>query len=187
MQDLKTRIWEKLSGCSLRKLEETSSGDAAVLIPVLSRDRPCLLLTRRTQDVATHKGQISFPGGLRENLDASLRETALRETEEEVGIPRIYVEVLGRFHDYLSVTNYRVAAFVGFLKEGFPASLNPREVDCILEVPFDFFRETVPKRQVLRHDGEERTVYSYDYQGEVIWGLTAGIIRDFLEMLEPPD
>ena len=187
MQELKTRIWEKLSGCSLRKLEETSTGCAAVLIPVFSRDRLCLLLTRHTQDVATHKGQISFPGGFREDLDPSLRETALRETEEEIGIPRIYVEVLGRFHDYLAVTNCRVATFVGFLKEGFPTSPNPQEVDRILEVPLDFFRETAPKRDIRRHGKEERTVYSYNCQGEVIWGLTAGIIRDFLEMLEPLD
>ena len=187
MRNLETQISEKLSSFSLRRLEETLTEEAAVLIPIFIRDKPFLLLTRRTQEVATHKGQISFPGGLREELDSSLRETSLRETEEEVGIPRTCVQILGRFHDYRSVTNFRVTAFVGFLKEGFPISINPNEVDCILKVPLDFFRKGAPKCEVRRHGKGERRVYSYNYEGEIIWGLTASIIRDFVDMLDHED
>ncbi|MEE8350002.1 MAG: CoA pyrophosphatase, partial [Acidobacteriota bacterium] len=97
MDDLKQHIRKRLAESSPRILAKTYSAEAAVLISIFQReDEPCFLLTQRSQAVATHKGQISFPGGLRETRDSSLSETALRETREEVGISADWVEILGQ-------------------------------------------------------------------------------------------
>ncbi len=183
--DLKERIRERLENWSPRVLEEDHLAEAAVLMTIFQRDgEPYFLLTQRTQEVATHKGQISFPGGLREVADSSLRETGLREMEEEVGIPEDFVEVLGRFNQYMAVTNYRVTPFVAFLKDGFSLSLNPREVDRILEVPLRFFYQAEPTEEIHHRFGRAVTLYFYDYEGDVIWGLTAAMIKDLMEFLE---
>ena len=183
--DLKKRIRQKLENWSPRSLEEHHSAEAAVLMTIFQRDgEPYFLLTQRTQEVATHKGQISFPGGLREDTDSSLRETALREMEEEVGIPADFVEVLGRFNQYMAVTNYRVTPFVAFLREGFSVSLNPREVKRILEVPLRFFYQAKPTEEIHHRFGRPVTLYFYNYEGDVIWGLTAAMIKDLIEFLE---
>ena len=180
---LQTHIQQCLKACSLRILEQPHRGEAAVVMPIFEREGEAhFLLTLRTQEVATHKGQVSFPGGLRESADATLHETALREMEEEVGIGDSHVEVVGPFHQYLSKTHFAVTPFVAFLNEGFTVSPNPREVARILEVPLDFFRRTRPRREVRR-----RVLYFYDYRGEVIWGLTAAMIKDFIELLDSPD
>ena len=183
MRDLKVQIKRKLSDYSLRNIERDDQEEAAVLIPIFGREEPHLLLTRRTQEVSTHKGQISFPGGVREQLDKSLLETALRETEEEVGISPSCVEILGRFHDYLAVSDHCVTTFVGYLKTGFSAFPNPGEVERVLKVPLDFFLQVQPRCEVRQHRTYCRTVYFYDYNGEIIWGLTAQMIRDFLRIL----
>jgi 8-oxo-dGTP pyrophosphatase MutT (NUDIX family) len=168
----------------LRGLEYPVKGDAAVLIPVLTGNRePELLLTKRTETVSTHKGQISFPGGVREASDGSLVETALREAEEELSLDPSQVEVVGRFHDYLSVTELRVAPFVGFVKDCSGLNPSPAEVQEVLRVPMKFFRQTVPRVEVKHRLGQTLPVYYYDYGEEIIWGLTALIIRDFLELL----
>ena len=178
-------LGEGLAACPLRDLDCPHDGEAAVLIPVYEKSgRPHLLLTLRSQDVATHKGQVSFPGGVSETQDASLEETALRETEEEVGLARDRVTVLGRFHQYLSVTDLLVTPFVGYLEPGFSLTPNVQEVERILEVPFDFLRKTEPRRQPYVRFGRPGTLYYYDFEGEVIWGLTAAMIRDLLELAD---
>ena len=183
--DLKKRIRKKLDSWSPRSLEESHSAEAAVLMTIFQRDgEPYFLLTQRTQEVATHKGQISFPGGVREDGDSSLRETGLREMAEEVGIPPDFVEILGRFNQYMAVTNYRVTPFVAFLREGFSVSLNPREVERILEVPLRFFYQAEPTEEIHQRFGRAVTLYFYDYEGDVIWGLTAAMIKDLIEFLE---
>ncbi len=152
---------------------------------IFQRDgEPYFLLTQRTQEVATHKGQISFPGGLREDADSSLRETGLRELEEEVGIPADFVEVLGRFNQYTAAANFRVTPFVAFLREGFSVSRNTREVERILEVPLRFFYQTEPTEEIHHRFRRAVTLFFYNYQGDVIWGLTAAMIKDLIEFLE---
>ncbi len=184
-QSLRDRIRERLVSLSVRELSEHYSREAAVLVPVFERDRiPHFLLTRRTEEVETHKGQISFPGGMRHDGE-SLEMTALRETFEEVGIEEGRIEILGRFHDYLSSTNSRVAPFVGFLGAPFLPRPQESEVAEVLYVPFDVFLD--PKRfrterRIL--NGREIDVYFYSYGVHEIWGLTARIIRDFIGYLE---
>jgi 8-oxo-dGTP pyrophosphatase MutT (NUDIX family) len=181
---MKDRIRDCLAALKPRKLTNGFTREAAVLMPIFEWEHEYhFLLTRRTEEVQTHKGQISFPGGMREGNE-TLIETALRETFEEVGIKENRIETLGRFHDYISINNYRVTPFAGFI-DG-PATTVPQvhEVAEVLQVPFRVFsdpaRLRIEKRLVR---GREEDVYFYSYGTHQIWGLTARIIKDFMEAL----
>jgi 8-oxo-dGTP pyrophosphatase MutT (NUDIX family) len=185
---LRDQIRQRLAELEQRRLTTGFSREAAVLLLVFEREgQPHFLLTRRTQDVRTHKGQISFPGGMR--LDGeSLDRTALRETFEEVGINDRQIELLGRFHDYVSSSEYLVVPFVGFIKEAFTTEPQAREVAEILQVPFQVFTDPVRMRvERMMRSGKMLDVYFYSFAPHEIWGLTARIIKDFLDVLAYPD
>jgi len=181
---MKERIRSYLSQLKPRILSNGYARQAAVLMPVFKRDNEYyFLLTRRTEDVQTHKGQISFPGGMRQG-DEDLVATALRETREEVGIPEEKIEILGRFHDYMSITRFRVTPFAGFIDGPFTTMPQVREVAEILQVPFRVFSDPSNLRiekNIYTH--EEPNVYFYSYGSHQIWGLTARIIKEFMEEL----
>jgi 8-oxo-dGTP pyrophosphatase MutT (NUDIX family) len=179
--EMRDQIRKGLSSLRLRTFEAGSDREAAVLMPVFERaGEPYFLLTRRTEDVQTHKGQISFPGGMRE-AGEKLEVTALRETREEVGIQPSSIELLGRFHDYRSTTGYLVTPFAGYLAEPFETIPEVREVAEILLVPFRVFLDPARLRiQQMQRLGQAMDVYFYSYGAHEIWGLTARIIRDFL-------
>lgn len=169
-----------------RRLDAEHSGRAAVLIPILPQGEEfCFLLTQRTDKVETHKGQISFPGGLYEDSDRNLLQTALRETWEEIGLASEGIHILGEFDEYLSITGLIVTPFAAWIGGPLNLAPNPDEVDAILRVPFSIFQDgrylRVERRVRL---GVERKVYFYDFQGKEVWGLTAQIIRDFLRLAE---
>lgn len=180
---LRDGIRERLSQLAPRQLTSGYKREAAVLMPIFEREgMPYFLLTRRTDEVETHKGQIAFPGGMRED-DENLERTALRETFEEVGIEEKQIEVLGRFHDYLSITEFRVVPFVGFIETPFTTSPHPREVAEILQVPFRVFTNPHHLRvERMARAGKSMDVYFYTHNAHEIWGLTARIIKDFLEV-----
>jgi 8-oxo-dGTP pyrophosphatase MutT (NUDIX family) len=158
---------------------------AAVLMPFFEQDGElCLLLTRRTDEVETHKGQISFPGGMREEGE-TLERTAIRETFEEIGIAGDRIEILGRFHDYLSITEVRVTPFAAMLRLPFTVTPQTYEVAEILRVPISLFLD--PERLLVNKDfiieGKAAGDYSWFYGTHRIWGLTALIIHDFFEAI----
>ena len=176
-----SEIRERLGALEPRRYGDRSGGQAAVLMAVrLIGKQPHFVLTRRTETVATHKGQISFPGGVREEQDQTLIQTALRETEEEIGIPADAVDVLGEFHDYRAITGFVVRPVVGVICDSVRFRPFEPEVAYILEVPLAFFRETSPVVRQRPIRGKRVNVYYYDFQGENIWGLTARMIRDFV-------
>jgi 8-oxo-dGTP pyrophosphatase MutT (NUDIX family) len=181
---MKDRIHNFLATLKPRTLTDGFSRQAAVLMPVFEWEHEDhFLLTRRTEEVQTHKGQISFPGGMREG-DESLAQTALRETYEEVGIEENQIEILGRYHDYMSITGFRVTPFAGFIHRPFTTRPQIREVAEILQVPIRIFMD--PSRLRIEKSGDmypEREVYFYSYGTNEIWGLTALIIKNFLEEL----
>ncbi len=187
LERLPGRIEEALSRLSLRRLTVPVQGDAAVLMPILLVDpEPRLLLTRRTETVGSHKGQISFPGGMRDAGESDPIVTAMRETHEELGVEPAQFVVLGHFHEYLSITNYRVSPVVA-AHHGIPKFRpNRSEVAGILQVPLSFFLETEPRVEVRHRNEREVPVYFYDYGDEIVWGLTAAIIHDFCEILRHP-
>jgi 8-oxo-dGTP pyrophosphatase MutT (NUDIX family) len=181
---MKDRIRDCLAALTPRKLTNGFTREAAVLMPVFEWEYEYhFLLTRRTEEVQTHKGQISFPGGMRESGE-ELIKTALRETFEEVGIEESKIEPLGRFHDYISIHSYRVTPFAGFINGPFTTIPQIREVAEVLQVPFRIFQDPerlrVEKRIVAN---KEEDVYFYSYGTHQIWGLTARIIKDFMEAL----
>ena len=182
--DLRKKICRRLDEAPRRVLDCRVKDKAAVLMPIVESDtRPAFLLTKRTETVATHKGQISFPGGIREAEDTSLLQTALRETQEEVGVAAGHIDIVGQFHDYLAVTDWLVVPFVGFVRGRPTLNPNPDEVERVLRIPLDFFQTRRPRVQTRKRKGRPISVYYYDYQDEVVWGLTARIIKDFMDLL----
>lgn len=180
------QIASQLAARAPHKLSGRHSGRAAVLMPILKQeDTLHFLLTQRTETVETHKGQISFPGGMRDSEEEPLVQTALRETREEIGLPESQIRILGQFDDYLSSTDLIVTPFVGWISPPLELSPNPEEVEEILEVPWSLFRDPgLCRTETLRRLGRDILVYHYDFQGRDVWGLTARIIRDFLHLMD---
>ncbi len=182
--ELKDRLISTLAALQPRSIESGYRREAAVLMPIFEcRGAPHFLLTLRTEEVETHKGQVSFPGGMRHGNEG-LETTALRETYEEIGLDTGRVEMLGRFHDYISVTDYRVTPFAGYIRKPFELVPQPAEVAEVLEVPFSVFQDPARLRVEKRKYRDRLIdVYYYSYGDYQIWGLTARIIRDFLAEL----
>lgn len=160
---------------------------AAVLMPVVLRaEGPTLLFTQRTADLTDHAGQVSFPGGRTELSDVSPVDTALRETEEEIGLARQQVEVIGSLPEFFTGTGYRVTPVVGLVRPPFDVVPDPREVAEIFEVPMAFLMNGVnhQRRSVdLPNDLGRRTFYTMPYQRFFIWGATAGMLRNLFHFL----
>jgi 8-oxo-dGTP pyrophosphatase MutT (NUDIX family) len=152
--------------------------EAAVLVPLIHREEGWqVLLTRRTQDMPTHAGQIAFPGG-RVAQDETLYTAALREFEEETGISKSRTRTLGRFERYETASGFNITPFVATLDTPFTARPDPREVEAVFEVPFDFLmRVENYQRQSLEWQGRERYFYAVPWNEHFIWGATAGMLR----------
>jgi 8-oxo-dGTP pyrophosphatase MutT (NUDIX family) len=160
---------------------------AAVLLPIVSRDVPTVLFTRRTATLTKHAGQVSFPGGRVEADDLSPLETALRETQEEVGITSDFVSVAGFMEGYETGTGFAILPVVGILHEGFALVPEPSEVAEIFEVPLAFLLD--PKnceRQSAEWQGHKREFYAFNYGSHYIWGATAAILVAFAQKLTAP-
>lgn len=160
---------------------------AAVLLPIVMRDtEPTLLLTQRTAHLTDHGGQVSFPGGRMEDTDASPIETALRETEEEVGLDRRHVEVIGTLPDYATITGYLVTPVVALVHPPFKLRADPFEVAEIFEVPLSFLMDGMHhQRRIIDFPKElgRRSFYSMPYERFFIWGATAGMLRNLFHFL----
>ncbi len=160
---------------------------AAVLVPLVQRaEGLTLLLTQRTAHLTNHAGQISFPGGRAEDYDATPVETALRETEEEIGLDRRYIEVIGELPDYLTATGYRVTPVVALLTPPFELRPDPNEVAEIFEVPLEFLMDGMNHQRMsfdLPEGAGRRSFYAMPYQRFFIWGATAGMLRNLFHFL----
>lgn len=158
---------------------------AAVLVPLVDRAGVLsVLLTQRTEDMPSHAGQIAFPGGRRQAEDPSLVVTALRETEEEVGIDRSFVEVVGPIDTYVTRTGYAVTPIIGFVRPAFTLKPDPREVADIFEVPLAFFLDPANHHVHSRTwQGRERRYYAMPYGERYVWGATAGMIKNLYHIL----
>jgi 8-oxo-dGTP pyrophosphatase MutT (NUDIX family) len=168
--------------------EGTQATVAAVLVPVINHPKELtVLFTRRTAQLRSHSGQVSFPGGRAEPGDADAEVTALRETEEEIGLPRARVEVLGRLPEYMTRTGYRVTPVVGLIHPPLELVPDAREVDEVFEVPLAFLLDPGNHRRESREfQGGTATYYIMQYEERVIWGATAGMVVTLYRRLCAP-
>jgi len=189
-QDLPLIIKDVLSSRSPEIIDDNQAlyRHAAVLIPIFRDNGEYkIIFTKRTNRVEEHKGQISFPGGAVDKEDVSLEETALREANEEVGLLREDVTVLGRTDDALTLaSNYIIHPFVGFIPYPYPFRINPVEVKRIIEVPLRLFsvEDHIDKTGPVEYEGVTYESLIYPYQGDVIWGASARIMENFIEILD---
>ena len=154
---------------------------AAVLLPIVDRPEPTLLFTRRAGHLNTHRGQVAFPGGKREEADSDLLATALREAHEEIALPPQQVELLGQLSDVISLHGIQVTPYVGRIPPDLPLMPDPNELDTIFEVPLTLFLEDQRHHtDVIPVNGQPCYVPSYHTQGQVIWGLSAMMLVELL-------
>lgn len=182
--DLKERIKTALA---LHKRVPLPPGPvpSAVLIPLFLKNGVYhILFTKRAENLTHHRGEVSFPGGVCHTEDVDTLRTALRETSEEVGIAPEDVEILGVLDDFITIHNYLVTPYVGFVAAGHSLRINPGEIERIIEVPLSFL--LTPGIFQLRDwtwQGRTRPLFCVDYEGDTIWGLTAAMLKQFLEII----
>lgn len=175
-----TQLCDRMQCYHPRKLPIPLLPEAAVLMPVTRAPEPELILTVRTQSMPTHKGEVAFPGGRHEKGE-NIRETALREAREEVGILPQRVELLGHLTPLASKHGIKVTPFVGLVDRDIPLVGDPREIDEIFRVPLSFFLEQKPDlTQPFSFMGMQWRMPSYMYGNKRIWGLTAFMIIDLV-------
>lgn len=184
----RTHIAAVLNGRHRRSLPVGTNRRACVLVPLMLHENDLfLLLTKRTDDVEHHKGQISFPGGMVDDGDRSDIDTALRETEEEIGIPRSNIVVLGLLDDIHIPTGFIVTPVVGYIDCTPDVHSNPSEVAEVLVVPFGkFFDPALHRTEERFLRGAHRAVHIYEVWKEPVWGATAHIIHEFTTLLASP-
>lgn len=158
---------------------------ASVLVPLVRRESGLtVLLTQRTNHLPNHAGQVSFPGGKAEPHDAGPVETALRETEEEIGLDRSLIEVAGQLDIYETRSGFEVTPVVGLVEPRFNLKPDPSEVADVFEVPLSFILDPANHQRDSRElEGLTRVFYVLPYQDRYIWGATAGMLVNLYEVL----
>lgn len=179
---MKQRLQERLASYRMRELPNgLVMPEAAVLMPFTDQDEPDLILTVRSSSMPTHAGEVAFPGGMRDKTDKDLLATALRESHEEVGLPKQAVEVLGQLSPVPSLHGMKVTPFVGMVDPSAKLRPEPREIADIFKVPLSFFLDSKPQlSQEVEMFGKRFYMPSYEFDGNRIWGLTAFMLLDFL-------
>lgn len=189
MTDFPGSLRARLAAHTPTTRAEWEARPAAVLVPLYrDQDEWHLLLTQRTAHLEDHRGQVAFPGGRVDPDDTSLVETALRETEEEIGLPRQEVIVLGQLDELLTVTQYRIAPIVGLVPWPWRWTPSEREIAAIFGVPLRWLAD--PANLAIQYrepivPGPKVPVYHFYYGEYDIWGATARIICNLLEVAEP--
>ena len=182
-QEFKFELKKRVSRSERPKIEVGNLIKSAVMLLIMNKDNKAhVLLTKRSMKVETHKGHMSFPGGAFDNVDRSLLETALRETDEEVGIKPTDIEIIGELGDFLTVSGFHVTAFVGAINYPVKYKVNIDEIAECIEVPLSLFvNREYDRIEKMNYLGTDLEVYYYYYKRFEIWGLTARILTEFAE------
>jgi 8-oxo-dGTP pyrophosphatase MutT (NUDIX family) len=177
--DLDPVLWERASVAATKP--------AAVLVPIVDRSEPTVLLTLRTADLASHAGQIAFPGGRIEPDDASPVAAAMREAREEIGLASALIEPIGYLDLYLTFSGFRILPTVARVKPDFSLTISPAEVVETFEVPLAFLMTPANHQRKTRDwKGIARDYYAIPFGDRYIWGITAGILRNLYERIYGP-
>jgi 8-oxo-dGTP pyrophosphatase MutT (NUDIX family) len=171
-----------------RRFSDREMAHAAVLVPIVMRERPTVLLTERTTHLSTHSGQVAFPGGRRDATDRDEAHTALREAQEEIGLAPELVEIVGQMPTYTTGSQFVITPVVGLVDPGLQLVLNEYEVAAAFEVPLEFLMNPAHhRRHVFEWGGTQREWFSMPYQDEAelrfVWGATAAMLRNFYRFL----
>jgi 8-oxo-dGTP pyrophosphatase MutT (NUDIX family) len=184
---VKTRLKELLAARQKQYIHDPARIPAAVLIPFYKdKEQYYIVFIKRTDTVKTHKGQISFPGGGREKSDITLRDTAIREAREEIGLHSEDIEILGELDDEITTTsNYIVTPFVGMIPWPYKFTAEKAEVAEIIRVPLTVLLDKASLKTAIEtiDGGIVVDSYEYHYEGKVIWGATARILHKLLNIL----
>ena len=187
-KDLVDQVRKILNTRDRRIIEQPSLARAAVLVPLFKKGEDChIVFTKRSDNVRYHKGEISFPGGVFDERDSELERTALRETDEEIGLKENDVQIIGVLDDIITVTQFIVTPFVGLFPYPYPFKLSPVEIAELIEVPLSALldKDCFSEREIIRGTGKE-VVLAYQYQNHIIWGATARILKQFLDLISYP-
>ncbi len=175
----------RLAARDRRVVEPGELIQAAVLVPIVDRGEPCLVFTKRTERVGQHRGQISFPGGTMSEADPTLLDCALRECEEEIGLAPASVDPLGMLDDTETVaTRFVITPLVARVEP--PGAWRPdgEEIERVLEVPWSALTDPATYREeVWQRDGVGRSMYFWSWRGDTIWGATARILKQYLDVV----
>lgn len=181
------RIRERLAAYQPEHIQDEGLARAAVLLPLYDSGGDLhILFTLRSELVEHHKGQISFPGGAWDKTDPDLTFTAVRETWEEIGVSMDHIDVIGQLDEMITVSNFLVRPFVGQITQAgpYPFAHSEIEVAEILEVPLQHLQDELNVVAEPRiYQGREVIMYSYRWREHLIWGATARILRQFLDLL----
>jgi len=174
-----------LSTRERRVIEHPPFSHAAVLVPLFKKGKDChLLFTKRSEEVKYHKGEISFPGGVVDEDDSELISTALREAFEEIGLKESDVQIIGLLDDIVTITKFIVTPIVGLFPYPYPFKVSVAEIAELIEVPLSFLLdENCFSEKEIPRGGREEVIYNYQYGDHNIWGATARILKQFLDLI----
>jgi len=184
-KDFIDHIEKMLSSRKRRVIEHPPFSHAAVLVPLFQKGKDChLLFTKRSEEVKYHKGEISFPGGVVDEEDLELINTALREAYEEIGLKERDVQIIGVLDDIVTITEFIVTPIVGLFPYPYPFKVSEVEIAELIEVPLASLLEEdcFSEREIFR-GGQKEVVYAYQYGKYIIWGATARILNQFLNLI----
>jgi len=187
-KDFVEEIRKILNARNRRLIENPPFARAAVLVPLFKKGGDChIIFTKRTDTVRYHKGEISFPGGVFDEGDLELQPTVLREAFEEIGLKENDVQIIGVLDDIVTITQFIVTPFIGLLPYPYPFKLSSIEIAELIEVPMAALldEDCFSEREIIRGTGKE-VVYAYQYENHIIWGATARILKQFLDLIPNP-
>jgi 8-oxo-dGTP pyrophosphatase MutT (NUDIX family) len=184
-KDFIDQIRKMLSSRKRKVIEHPPFSHAAVLVPLFKKGGDChLLFTKRSEEVKYHKGEISFPGGVVDEEDKELINTALREAHEEIGLKESDVQIIGVLDDIVTITEFIVTPIVGLFPYPYPFKISEAEIAELIEVPLaSLLDEDCFSEREISRGGQREIVYAYQYGEHIIWGATARILNQFLDLI----
>ncbi len=180
-----SHIRKRLKYYNAKGVDCASTILAGVVIPLFEKDGEVFfILTKRSDSLKYHKGEVSFPGGMYEEKDGAILQTALRECCEEIGVKKRDVEVIGRLDDLYTLTGFVITPYVGIIPYPYQFHTNPDEVAYIIMLPYRHLKEAEPVLEMVELNGKTYKAHSIYYNGERIWGATCRILLQFKKLIE---